>query len=86
MIAFIDYYREVHGVEPNRKVSPIVDLPCPCRETRRSEEALHASQAGPGAETAESPALAARFDVYGVRKVWVQLSAKSSTLPSAPWS
>ena len=62
MIAFIDDHREAHGVEPICKVlaDRPVDLSRPCRQARRSGEAVGASEAGCGPEAGDRAASSRR--------------------------
>ena len=75
MIAFIDAYRDVHGVEPICKVLPIAPSTYHAHVARRADPAnaparvrRDASLCGPIRRVWEE-----NFKVYGVRKVWRQL-------------
>jgi hypothetical protein len=76
MIAFIDDHREAYGVEPICKVLPIAPSTYRAHATRRSDPAKLPLRAQRDlALTAEIQRVSdTNFGVYGVRKVWRQLT------------
>ena len=76
MIAFIDDHREAYGVEPICKVLPIAPSTYHTHAARRTDpEGLPARATSDAAlMVAIRRVFEANFRVYGVRKVWRQLS------------
>ncbi|VFU08875.1 transposase (fragment) [Methylocella tundrae] len=76
MIAFIDDQREAHGVEPICKVLPIAPSTYQAHVATRADPAkLSARARGDLVLKPEiARVFAENFEVYGVRKVWRQLS------------
>lgn len=75
MIAFIDDYREVHGVEPICKVLPIAPSTYHDHLAKRADPAKLSARAT--RDRALRPEIAGvfaeNFEVYGARKVWRQM-------------
>ena len=75
MIAFIDDYREVHGVEPICKVLPIAPSTYHDHLAKRADPAKLSARAT--RDQALRPEIARvfaeNFEVYGARKVWRQM-------------
>ena len=76
MIAFIDEHRAVHGVEPICRVLPIAPSTYHAHAARRADpERLPArARRDAGLKVAIRRVFEENFRVYGVRKVWRQLS------------
>ena len=82
MIAFIDDHREAHGVEPICKVLPIAP------STYRAQAARRRDPTKGSARTRRDAALSEKirrvydenFQVYGVRKVWRQMSREGENV------
>ena len=75
MIAFIDAYREVHGVEPICRLLPIAPSTYYERAARRADPARLPARAQRDVrlQAEVRRVWEANFRVYGVRKVWRQL-------------
>ena len=76
MIGFIDDNRAAYGVEPICKVLPIAPSTYHARVARRADPAKASSRArrDVGLRAEIRRVFEANFGVYGVRKVWRQLS------------
>jgi transposase InsO family protein len=76
MIAFIDDHRGTHGVEPICKVLPIAPSTYRSHAAKRADPARLSTRARQ--DLALQPEIArvfaANFEVYGARKVWLQLN------------
>jgi hypothetical protein len=76
MIAFVDDHRGVHGVEPICRVLPIAPSTYHAHVARRADPARLSARAK--RDAALRPEVQRVFDenfgVYGVRKVWRQLT------------
>jgi putative transposase len=76
MVGFIDDHREEHGVEPICEVLPIAPSTYYARKAMEAEPAKRSARAVRDAELREEieRVWKENFGVYGVRKVWRQLS------------
>jgi putative transposase len=76
MISFIDDHRGTHGVEPICKVLPIAPSTYRAHVAKRSDPAKLSLRARQGLALQPEIArvFAANFEVYGARKVWLQLN------------
>lgn len=76
MIAFIDDHRRAYGVEPICKVLPIAPSTYRAHAARRPDPARQSARAKRDAALMPEVqrAFEANFRVYGVRKVWRQLT------------
>jgi putative transposase len=76
MISFIDDHRGTHGVEPICKVLPIAPSTYRAHVAKRSDPAKLSLRARQGLALRPEIArvFAANFEVYGARKVWLQLN------------
>jgi transposase InsO family protein len=76
MKMFIDEHRSVHGVEPICRVLPIASSTYRAHAARQADPALMSERARRDAELRPEIRRMWRenFEVYGVRKVWRQLS------------
>jgi transposase InsO family protein len=76
MIAFIDVHREAHGVEPICKVLPIAPSTYRAHAARRRDPGKASARARRDVRLREKiqRVFDENFRVYGVRKVWRQLS------------
>jgi transposase InsO family protein len=72
MVAFIDQYRDVHGVEPICEVLPIAPSTYYAHKQRTADPAKRSARARRDAELEERirTVWAENFEVYGARKVW----------------
>jgi putative transposase len=76
MITFIDDHRGAHGVEPICKVLPIAPSTYRAHVAKRADPAKLSLRARQGLALQPEIArvFAANFEVYGARKVWLQLN------------
>ena len=82
MVAFIDDHRENYGVEPICKVLPIAPSTYYSHKAREADPALRPARAKRDEELrAEIQRVwEANFRVYGVRKIWRQLTREGITV------
>jgi hypothetical protein len=85
MKAFIDEHREVYGVEPIGRVLPIAPSTYHEHAARKANPDRRPARARRDAELSHEirRVFAEHFGVYGVRKVWRQMSVKGSMLRAA---
>ena len=76
MIAFIDDHRRAHGVEPICKVLPIAPSTYHANVAKRADPSRLSERARRdlALKVAIRRVFAENFEVYGVRKVWLQLN------------
>ena len=76
MIAFIDDHRKAHGVEPICKVLPIAPSTYHANVAKRADPSRLSERARRdlALKVAIRRVFAENFEVYGVRKVWLQLN------------
>jgi putative transposase len=76
MIAFIDDHRRTHGVEPICKVLPIAPSTYHAHVAKRADPSRLSERARRdlALKVAIRRVFAENFEVYGVRKVWLQLN------------
>ena len=76
MIAFIDDHRRTHGVEPICKVLPIAPSTYHAHVAKRADPSRLSERARRdlAVKVAIRRVFAENFEVYGVRKVWLQLN------------
>jgi hypothetical protein len=76
MIAFIDDHRRAHGVEPICKVLPIAPSTYHANVAQRADPSRlsERAQRDLALKVAIRRVFAENFEVYGVRKVWLQLN------------
>lgn len=76
MIAFIDDHRKAHGVEPICKVLPIAPSTYHANVAQRADPSRLSERARRdlALKVAIRRVFAENFEVYGVRKVWLQLN------------
>lgn len=76
MIAFIDDHRRAHGVEPICKVLPIAPSTYHAHVAQRADPSRLSERARRdlALKVAIRRVFAENFEVYGVRKVWLQLN------------
>ena len=76
MVAFIDDHRKAHGVEPICKVLPIAPSTYHAYVARRADPSRLSERARRdlALKVAIRRVFAENFEVYGVRKVWLQLN------------
>ena len=88
MIAFVDDRREVHGVEPIRRMLPVAPATYYAHVARRADPAKASPRTRRGLVLMEQIRRVhdANFGVYGARKVWRQLGREVSRWPAARWS
>jgi len=75
MIAFIDDHRQAHGVEPICKVLPIAPSTYHAHAAKRADPARLSARAKRdiALKTEIRRVFAENFQVYGARKIWLQL-------------
>ena len=76
MIAFIDDHRRTHGVEPICKVLPIAPSTYHAHVAKRADPSRLSERARRdlALKVAIRRVFAENFEVYGVRKIWLQLN------------
>jgi transposase InsO family protein len=76
MVAFIDDHRKAHGVEPICKVLPIAPSTYHAHIAKRADPSRLSERARRdlALKVAIRRVFAQNFEVYGVRKVWLQLN------------
>ena len=76
MVAFIDDHRKAHGVEPICKVLPIAPSTYHANVAKRADPSRLSERARRdlALKVAIRRVFAENFEVYGVRKVWLQLN------------
>lgn len=76
MVAFIDDHRKAHGVEPICKVLPIAPSTYHAHISKRADPMKLSERARRdlALKVAIRRVFAANFEVYGVRKIWLQLN------------
>jgi transposase InsO family protein len=82
MIAFIEDYREAHGVEPICKVLPIAPSTYRAHAARRRDPTKGSARARRDAALCEKirRVFDENFQVYGVRKVWRQMNREGENV------